>query len=194
MLGVIPHHLRVPPQDIVTHRSLRVTSIERTWCDLATSRLTLAELVAAGDRAIWRRDPRTTADDLLDCVRRYEGRRGSRMMRTALGLLTNAADSAPESEVRVAIIRAGFPPPSVNKEIRLANGVTLHPDLSWPSFKVAIDYDGDHHRVKRDQWNRDIQRFRKLADAGWRIYRATAEDYRSPQQLLLWLARNLPPA
>lgn len=191
-LGVIPHHVRIAPQDIVTHRSLRVTTIERTWCDLAASQLTLAELVAAGDRALWRRDPRTTADDLLDSVRRYEGRRGSRLMRLALDLVTDAADSAPESEVRVAIILAGFPAPSINEEVRLESRVVLRPDLSWPDLKVAIDYEGDHHRVDRDQWSRDIQRFRMLADAGWRIYRATADDYRSPQKLLLWLARNLP--
>jgi hypothetical protein len=192
VLGVIPHHLRIAPEDIVTHRSLRATSVARTWCDLATARLTLAELVAAGDRCIWQRDPRTTVEEMIACIERYEGRRGSRLMRTASRLLSNASDSAAESEVRVAISCAGFPPPEVNVPIRLPNGETLHPDLSWARFKVAIEYDGDHHRVDRAQWNRDIQRFRIFADAGWRIYRATADDYRSPERLLLWLARHLP--
>jgi hypothetical protein len=129
----------------------------------------------------------------MACVERYEGRRGSRLMRMAFGLLSDASDSAPESEVRVAIGGAGFPSPEVNVPIG-ANGETLHPDLSWLRFKIAIDYEGDHHRVDRTQWNRDIQRFRIFADAGWRIYRATADDYRSPHNLLLWLARNLPAA
>ena len=191
-LGVIPHHVRIEPVDIVSHRSLRVTSVARTWCDLAASGLTLAELVAAGDRAIWHRAPQTTAARLLECVHRYESRRGALKMRMAFDLLSDAADSAPESEVRVAIVTAGFPPPLVNAEIRLRSGETMHPDLSWPQFKVAIDYEGDHHRVERDQWNRDIRRFRLFNDETWRIYRATADDYRAPHKVLLWLARTLP--
>ena len=191
-LGVTPHHVRIEPRDIVTHRSMRVTSAARTWCDLAASRLTLAELVAAGDRAVWHRAPRTTMAELSACIDRYDGRRGSRLMRTAFGLLSEAADSPPESEVRVAIFTAGFPPPTVNAEIVLSNGETFRPDLSWPRFKVAIDYEGDHHRVGRDQWNRDIRRFRSFRDENWRVYRATAEDYRSPHSLLVWLAKHLP--
>jgi len=115
-------------------------------------------------------------------------------MRTAFGLLSDAADSPPESEVRVAIVTAGFPPPLVNFEIRLRNGQTMQPDLCWPQFQVAIDYEGDHHRVGRDQWNRDIRRFRAFNDENWRIFRATAEDYRAHHRLLWWLTRNLPVA
>ena len=192
-LGVIPHHVRINTEDIVTHRSLRVTSTERTWCDLAASGLVLAELVAAGDRALWHRAPQTTAARLSDCIRRYEGRRGSLLMREAFDLLSNAADSPPESEMRVAIVMAGFPLPEVNSEIRLRSGETMQPDLSWPQFKVAIDYEGDHHRVGRDQWNRDIRRFRAFNDDTWRIYRATADDYGAPHKVLLWLAKNFPP-
>lgn len=193
-LGVIPHHVRIAPNDVVTHRSLRVTSVERTWCDLATSGLSLAELVAAGDRALWHRAPWTTAARLQDCMHRYEGRRGARLMRAAFEMLSDAADSPPESEVRVAIVMAGFPPPLANSEIRLRNGETMQPDLSWPQYKVAIDYEGDHHRVGREQWNSDIRRFRAFNDESWRIYRATADDYRAPHKILLWLARNLPAA
>jgi hypothetical protein len=193
-LGIVGHHVRIGSDDVVTHRSLRMTSVARTWCDLASSQLTLAELVAAGDRALWHRHATSTRDEIGACIRSYEGRRGALLMRQAFSLLTNKADSAPESEVRVAIISAGFPPPEVNVEIRLSTGETLHPDLSWPEFKIAIDYEGDHHRVERDQWHQDIQRFRAFNDAAWRIYRATAEDYRDPQRILGWLARNLPPS
>ena len=114
-------------------------------------------------------------------------------MREAFGLLSDASDSAPESELRVAIVVAGFPPPEVNEPIR-TGGEIMHPDLSWHRLKVAIEYEGDHHRVDRSQWSRDIRRFRTFTDAGWSIYRATAHDYRAPHKLLLWLGRNLPAA
>jgi hypothetical protein len=191
-LGIVPHHVRIAPHDVVTHKSLRVTSVARTWCDLAASGLELGELVAAGDRALWWRSPRTTAVEILATIHRYEGRRGARLMRTAFGLLSDRSDSAPESEVRVATVLAGFPPPLVNAEIRMPDGEPFQPDLSWPDHKVAVDYDGDHHRVNRDQWNRDIRRFRILDDQDWRVYRATADDYRQPHKLLMWLAHNLP--
>lgn len=191
-LGIVAHHLRIADDDVITHRSLRVTSLARTWCDLATAGLSLAELVAAGDRTLSWRDPLLSPDQLRSAIYRYEGRRGARLMRTALALLSDRSDSAPESEVRVAIHEAGFPPPEVNVEVRLPSGETLQPDMSWPEHKVAIDYEGEHHRVNRDQWNRDIRRFRLFEDAGWRNFRATADDYRSPHKLLIWLARHLP--
>jgi very-short-patch-repair endonuclease len=189
-LGVVPHHVRITPADLVTIRDLRATSIERTWCDLAACGLTVAELVAAGDRALWRRDPRTTRRELSAAVARYDGRRGTRRMRSALSLLSEASDSAPESELRVAILEAGFPAPEVNISIHVG-GMVIDPDLSWPSRRVAIEYEGDHHRTDRDQWSRDIRRQTMLNDAGWSVYRATAEDARSAHLLLLWLARRL---
>ena len=192
-LGVIPHHVQISAADIVESRGARLTSVGRTWCDLATSGLTLAELVAAGDRAIWRRAPRTDVAGLRECIDRYSGRRGSRLMRTAVELLSDAADSPPESELRVAIIGAGFPPPAVNEAVDMATE-RIHPDLSWPDLKIAIEYEGEHHRQDREQWNRDIRRFSTMQDAGWWFYRATAEDYRSPHRLLLWLAQRMPPA
>lgn len=191
IVGVVPHHVRVDARDVVSRRGVQMTSPERTWCDLAVS-LSLPELVAAGDRLIWRRNPLALETEVRGCVERYEGRRGARMMRTALALLSDASDSAPESEIRIAIALAGFPAPAVNAEVRLSTGQAIHPDLSWPKFRIAIEYEGDHHRTDRGQWNRDIQRFASLADDGWRTYRATAEDYRSPRRLLLWLARQLP--
>jgi hypothetical protein len=115
-------------------------------------------------------------------------------MRVAFGLLSDAADSAPESELRVAIIDAGFPPPAVNLPLEMPGGERFSPDLSWPELKIAIEYEGDHHRSDREQWNHDIRRFAALQDAGWWIYRATAEDYRSPHRLILWLAQRMPPS
>jgi hypothetical protein len=191
-VGIVAHHVRVTATDIEIRRGLPVSSAPRTWCDLAASGLSLGELVAAGDRAIWRRNPLTTRRDLLRCIGRYESRRGSRLMRVAIELLDPAADSAPESEIRVAILEAGLPRPAVNLKIPIPGFGDIHPDLSWPRARVAIEYEGDHHRVGREQWQHDIRRYAALQDAGWWIYRATVVDYRDPHQLLLWLARHLP--
>jgi hypothetical protein len=190
-LQIVAHHVRVVESDVAAWQQTAVSSPTRTWCDLAAS-LSLAELVAVGDRLIWHRSPMTTITALAAQIDRYEGRRGIRLMRAGLELLSDSADSPPESELRVAVYLAGFPPPRVNEEILLSSGSTLHPDLGWPNFRVAIDYEGDHHRVDREQWRTDIRRFSELHDDGWRTYRATGDDYRSPHRLLTWLGRHLP--
>lgn len=189
-LGVIPHHVRIDQRDVIVRAELPVTSVCRTWCDLAASGLQLGELVAVGDRIIWRRSPTGTLDELRSAMSRYESRRGIRSMRTAIDLLSDRSDSAPESELRVAILLAGFPQPLVNVDAHVG-GRIVHPDLSWPDHRVAIEYEGDHHRTDRGQWHRDIRRGGSYAEGGWSLYRATSEDYRDPHDLLLWLGRRL---
>ena len=114
-----PHHVRIDETDVVTFAGLPVSSVCRTWCDLAASGLRLGELVAAGDRIIWRRSPTGTREELGLAVSRYESRRGIRSLRAALELLSHLSDSATESELRVAILLAGFPQPLINVEVRV---------------------------------------------------------------------------
>lgn len=188
--GVAAHHIRVRDDDITTVRGLPVTTRARTWCDLSTVGLTLAELVAAGDHLISWRASRTSRDQLGLAIENYEGRRGAALMRAALQLVNDRADSPAESALRVAIVAAGFVTPEVNAEIRIGARV-LHLDLSWPERLVAIEYEGDHHRTDPDQWRHDIRRFTDLQGAGWFVYRATADDLRDPRRLLAWLSHRI---
>jgi very-short-patch-repair endonuclease len=57
-------------------------------------------------------------------------------------------------------------------------------DMGWEEFKVAVEYDGDHHRKDRRQYVKDIARIRMLEAMGWIIIRVIAEE--RPAQ---WLAR-----
>ena len=49
-------------------------------------------------------------------------------------------------------------------------------DLGWEDIKVAVEYEGDHHRTDRRQFNRDIARFEATAELGWIVVRVTVED------------------
>src|SRR5690606_8369925 len=62
--GVIAHHFTLRDADIRVHRGVRVTSPARTWCDLAAAPLSLAQLVAVGDRILWRKAPLATPAQL----------------------------------------------------------------------------------------------------------------------------------
>lgn len=49
-------------------------------------------------------------------------------------------------------------------------------DLGWRDVMVAVEYDGDHHRVNRLQYVKDIGRLELLERMGWLILRGVAED------------------
>jgi very-short-patch-repair endonuclease len=75
------------------------------------------------------------------------------------------------------LIRAGFPPPQtqvpVYDEYRVLVAVL---DMGWEDIKLAVEYEGDHHRTDRRQFNRDIRRAEAVAELGWIVVRVTAED------------------
>lgn len=113
-------------------------------------------------------------------------------LRAIAPLVTDRADSAPESQIRYRIIKAGLPHPNVNLELFDARGAFLAmPDLSFPEFMIAIDYEGDHHRTDRIQWEKDIHRVPRLQDAGWHHIRVSGSDLRDSDDFLARLARNL---
>lgn len=189
---VRPHHVRIHPADVIVWRGTSITTLERTWCDLGASGLTVPELVAAGDHLLWWRRPRTTTSSLEAALVRYDSRRGSRLLRVSLSLLCGRADSPPESEIRVAICDAGLPAPTVNMPVYDSIGrFVAQPDLTWMNLEVALEYEGDHLRTNRDQWHRDIERYARLQELGWIIIRATASDYRDPRRLIARLSRAL---
>jgi hypothetical protein len=178
--------------DLTHVRGLRTTTPARTWCDLAAIGLRLPELVAVGDAAIHHKTGLCTLRDLRRALARFEGRRGTAVMRAAIELLNPRADSPPESELRVAMVLAGLPHPSVNEPIPLPGSRIATPDLSWPRWRIAVEYEGDHHRTSRDQWRKDLARYNELADLGWRVVRATGTDYEDPGPLISRLTRLLP--
>jgi hypothetical protein len=57
-------------------------------------------------------------------------------------------------------------------------------DLAYPKLKVAIEYDGDHHR-DRATFRRDVARLNALRAAGWTVLRFTADDVlRYPERVI----------
>ena len=75
------------------------------------------------------------------------------------------------------MVRAGLPEPFLNYEVHEArhDGYVPVVDLAYPDFRVAIEYEGDHHR-ERPQFRRDIRRYERMQDCGWVVVRFTADD------------------
>ncbi|BCO50272.1 hypothetical protein MINTM003_07130 [Mycobacterium paraintracellulare] len=48
--------------------------------------------------------------------------------------------------------------------------------MGWQDIKLAVEYEGDHHRTDQRQFNKDIRRAETLAEIGWTVVRVTIED------------------
>jgi very-short-patch-repair endonuclease len=73
-----------------------------------------------------------------------------------------------ESRIRLAIVFDGLPAPVVQHPVG-----PFFLDLAYPSIRLAIEYDGETHRVQ-ERALRDLDRQAYLTDAGWKVLRFTA--------------------
>lgn len=159
---------------------LRVTSPAMTWCDLADV-LELPDLIACAEFVITgnpyeNRLPLASLDQLVAAARSVTGSHGHRARMAALNFAREGALSRPESLLRYLLVSSGIPDPRVNEYCNDARGSFIAlADLSWPEFRVAVEYEGDHHRGV-SQFRSDIHRFEKLADHNWAAVRISADD------------------
>lgn len=185
--GAVGHHLMIHRDDLVTVEGFVTTSLARTVFDLAAD-LHDEDLLAALDNVLWWRRPsgaRETPESLSDALLRFRGRRGRGRLLELLPLACDRSDAPPESAFRLKFIRAGFPPPIPNRRIYDARGRFLAmPDLQFAEYRMAYDYEGDHHRTDRAQWHKDLARVPRLQDAGWHHTRLSAADLADDRQSL----------
>ncbi|WP_293697210.1 hypothetical protein [uncultured Agrococcus sp.] len=180
--------------DVRELRGMRLTSPASTWGMLA-SRFTLQDVVACGDAVIHRdripgtnrlgQPPMGTLEELRAEVDR--GRRpGVRRLREALPLLRTGSASPPETHTRLLLRDAGLPEPTLDYDVFGRNGRLLGcSEIAYPDLRVALEYESEHHRVSRRQWNRDIEKYRAYSEAGWQVVRVTsALLYRRPEELI----------
>jgi very-short-patch-repair endonuclease len=170
---VVVHHVDLEPMDVERDYGLPRTSPVRTVWDLATwldptsSVPIIDSLLGIGVV------DRTTIQQYIAGRQAWRGRRKTQQ---ALALADEGAHSAPESALRVRLVLAGLPRPVVQCPVRIGS-VTLHPDLAWPEYLVAMEYDGVWH-ADAEQLHRDRRRLNMLAAAGWIVLHATSDRLR----------------
>ena len=178
--GVVGH--RGTASGTAVASGLRVTDAVVTWADLAPYG-SVDDCVVFADAVV--RRPSYPLSALRAEIDTRHGGRGVRTLREAVRLI-RGSDSVMESRARLVMHRCGLPAPQLNSEVFDESGGWLAcPDFSWSRLKVAVEYDGDHHRSDRRQWQRDIARRRLLEAAGWRVIVITADDVlRHPQEMV----------
>jgi very-short-patch-repair endonuclease len=94
-----------------------------------------------------------------------------------------------ESRVRVVLVTAGLPP-EVQYPVIL-NSRRYRLDLAYPAQRVAVEYDGEAHRLPA-RARRDLPREADLAAAGWRVLRFDASVVmRHPDRIVVAVQAEL---
>ncbi|ROO51727.1 uncharacterized protein DUF559 [Micromonospora sp. Llam0] len=184
------------PTDItVSFGGIALTTEVCTAFDLGRL-LPRADALAALDAMLHRR--LLSAEALTGYLDTNAGGRGIAQLRELVTLVEPLAESPMESRLRLLLHDAGLPRPTVQYEVRrpaqqamsqqamsrrqaqAADGAgqgrfIARVDLAYPQWRIAIEYEGDHHR-ERTTFRRDVGRYNALRAAGWLVLRFTADD------------------
>jgi hypothetical protein len=174
--GITVWAVGIDDDEIQSIDGMRVTTAARTAVELAC-RYPLDSAVAAIDALA--RATRLKVPDIELAAGRHPGRHGLERARKAIELVDPGAESPQETRVRLLIIRAGYPPPETQIPVYNEYGVLIgEVDMGWrdPNLKIAVDYEGKHHRMSRERFDKDIRRIRDLTEAGWIVIRVTVQD------------------
>ena len=177
--GLHLHRYAAPPR-LVRVEGQPCTPPTRTFVELA-GELDLVDLVVLGDSLVRRG---LVGPDALRASAARPQRWGQRAA-AAAAYVRVGVDSAPESRLRLLLVLAGLPEPTVALEVRDRRGRMRRLDLAWHAVRVAAEYDGRHHIERRQQWQDDLARREDLELEGWRFVVVTGPDlYRTPGQTL----------
>lgn len=155
---------------------LTVTTVERTAFDLGR-RPPLGQ-------AITRLDALANATDFK--INDVRSSRGSTPYSRAASTRQGAGSRRPrcavaEGDVAAALADKRRLSTAVHSDPLL--GVYGHPkyflDMGWEDIMLAVEYDGEQHRLSRDQFVKDVERLEYIRRAGWTHIRVLA-DHKGP--------------
>jgi very-short-patch-repair endonuclease len=172
--GVITRNDTVLPGETRFVGPLPVTTSDRTAFDIAR-RGPVWEAVARLD-ALTRAAPFKAAD-VVDLAANHPHVRGLRRIEEVLDLVDAGAESPKETWLRLVLIRGGYPRPQTQIPVLSPGGYPRYRlDMGWPELMIAVEYDGDQHRVDPVRYRSDIIRAEYIEQVGWRRLRVVAGD------------------
>ena len=192
--GLIVHRdtLVVDPDhaEIIRRKGVRLTSTIRTAYDLARRAPDLTEAVVAVDALA--REGRFDPDLLLNMFLRHRGTRGTDRLFHVLAHAERKSGSPMESRLRMLLVLAGLPRPVAQHPVQypeMRRAVWL--DLAYPDERIGIEYEGAEHFTP-DGVLRDVDRYTRLVDRRWRIYRYSKRAvYREQERVVGEIGRAL---
>lgn len=186
------HHLIDRPWLVVTRKGMRVANDVETLCQLATV-LGDDELVVAAESLLPpRRASSAVKLDRIQAAFADPDRRSGRRLARVAPRIRIGSRSPQETRFRLLLVAAGLPEPLINHLWTGPDGGTTEGDLVYPAERVWIEVEGDQHRTDKQQWRKDVVRYERLTDLGWRVIRVTADDLRlRPEETVARVRRAL---
>jgi hypothetical protein len=156
---------------------------EQTFIDLAAFGVNLVDLVVLGDAML--KAKLTTVPILMTAIESWAGY-GTRFALRAARLMREGVDSPMETRLRLLIVSAGMPEPTVNVIVRGEDGSwRMRFDLCYLDQRLLVEYDGRKHADSTEQWERDIYRREELDRMDYRLLIVTSRGvYDEPQRTL----------
>ena len=189
------HQLATAGVKIVVHpeTGLPVTDPATTWALLGRLLFDPYDLVAiadavlrvdrvAGPHGFVKRPALASMEELQAAI--LPGRRGALALRAALAVARTGAASRMETRTRLTLIDGGLPEPVLDWDVYEDGEFIGCVDMAYPELRIAVEYEGSQHFTDRAQWMRDIDKYEKLAAAGWTVIRVTKEMLRGPAPLI----------
>lgn len=175
-------HVGSPTARVIRVKGVRVSAPTWTFIELA-ARLTLVDLVVAGDYIV--RREWHTPEDLVAFCQASKDSHAAVALRAAC-CVRKDVDSPMETRLRMLLVLAGLPEPTVNFKVRDELGdVRRRFDLSYPDLRLIIEYDGRQHAEDPEQYDSDIYRREDLDQWGWRMVVVTSAGiYKEPSRTL----------
>ena len=170
--GIKTYDMNLEPDEFGVVAGLPVTTPHRTAFDIGRRKPTgtavehLDALVAATGIKV---------TEVAELANRHRGARGLRQLETALDLVDAGSQSPKETWLRLVLIRVGLPRPTTQIPVLTDEGL-YYLDMGWQEFIVAAEYDGEHHRLDRWQYRKDIRRSEAIRRLGWIVIRVVAGD------------------
>ena len=158
--------------EISSRAGVSVTSIPRTAFDLARR--------GPSGQAVERLDALAAVtnfavQDVLDIAANHPHVKGLQRVRGLLEQVDAGAQSPRETWLRLLLIEAGLPRPETQIPVTRLDGYSHYfLDMGWRDVMVAVEYDGEQHRVDRNIYRDDLARSEYIAHVGWRRIRVIA--------------------
>ncbi|MGA5463643.1 hypothetical protein [Mycobacterium sp. NPDC050041] len=170
--GLRTYAMGLEPEECAVVAGLPVTTPERTAFDLGR-RGTVDDAVARLDALA--RATRLDLAKVEDVAGRHPHTRGLRRLAAVLDLVDAGAESPRETWLRLLLQRAGYPRPRTQIPVLSPDGwQKYYIDMGWEDLKLAVEYEGDHHRTSKELYAYEIQRAEDIRELGWLVMRVAA--------------------
>ena len=155
---------------VIDVHGIQCLSPEAVFAQMSTY-LDLPQLVQCLDSLTCRNEKlkRTTLDRTANFVESCGPLRGREQCMRALRLAREDTDSPMETQLRLALACWGLPEMSVNFPLMTVAGLRML-DLALPDYRIGIEFDGQHHRLQREQ---DQERLHDIQSELWTVFVVT---------------------